>query len=94
MMPFQTLIPNGQEKLRLFLKTESRRWKGAAAFIVPSEMSSLRANNDIGRSCSLGYRAIPRWDDLLLRVNLQSDVRLKLKNSLYQRSNSATTDIE
>lgn len=34
MIPFQTLIPNGQEKLWLFLKTESRRWKGAAAFIV------------------------------------------------------------
>jgi hypothetical protein len=34
MIPIQTLIPNGQKKLRLFLKTESRRWKGAAAFIV------------------------------------------------------------
>jgi len=59
MIPFQTLIPNGQEKLWLFLKTESRRWKGAAAFIVPSKMSSPQANNDIGRSSSLNWAPQP-----------------------------------
>ena len=80
MIPIQTLIPNRQEKLWLFLETKSRRWKGAATFIVPSKMSSPRANNDIGRSSSLGCRAIPRQHDLLLRVNLGSDVRLKVKN--------------